>query len=297
MSMVVWINYAIVAGQFIFIMLAIYMLLSLFPNRLHASQWHKRLWGWRQREPSDKLLALLRLKSEELLGDERAILLGGCGWELSVLSYCVYRRILIIVFSVVFSVLVLGLSMSIWPFNMRMLIITLLTLAGIIVLIWDLYWLKLYRELRAVAITSEIYSISHQLLYFEDSNLHIHTKLRRCLPYSKLLRKDMETLLAEWYHDPAAALQAFKRKIATPEGTSFVETISALHKQHDNSFYELLRAHLRDYKMRLALAKESRKETSSYVLFVIAGIPILYTFQVFLYPWVQEVNKLMSMMN
>ncbi|MNG35727.1 hypothetical protein D3C84_1225380 [compost metagenome] len=50
----------------------------------------------------------------------------------------------------------------------------------------------------------------------------------------------------------------------------------------------LLRQRIQDYKEKLEMAKESRKETTSYFLFVIAGIPILYTFQVFIYPWVRE---------
>lgn len=292
-----WLEYFIVAGQFLFSMAAIAMLLSLLPAGMKASLIYKRLWGWRRNEPSTQLLKLLRLKRDELLESERAIMLASCGFELSVLSYSVFRRLLMVVCYGLLSVLLLGIYCRLWQLNLIVGSMTGAASIAITMLNWDMYWLKLYREMRAVAITREIYAISRQLLYFEDSNLHIHTKLRRCLAYSKLLRKDMETLLAEWYHDPGAALQAFKRKIGTPEGISFVETIAALRQQHDASFYELLRAHLRDYKERLELAKESRKETSSYVLFIIAGIPILYTFQLFLYPWVQEVNKLMSLMN
>ena len=36
----------------------------------------------------------------------------------------------------------------------------------------------------------------------------------------------------------------------------------------------MLRTHIRDYKERIELAKESRKETSSYVLFVIAYLQL-----------------------
>jgi len=290
-----WVDYAIMVGQFSFSFIALLMLFSLLPSKTDLL--YKRIWGWQKHEPSAKLLRILRIDRDMLLHSERAILLAGCGFELSVLTYFVCRRLLLGGCTTLLVTLVTGIYYGIWHASMQIFSVVACVVAALCTLIWDRYWLKLYRELRAVAITREIYAISHQLLYFEDSSLHIHNKLRRCLPYSRLLRKDMETLLAEWYHDPATALNSFKQRIGTAEGISFVESIDALRQQHNASFYELLRAHLRDYKERLELAKESRKETGSYVLFVIAGIPILYTFQVFLYPWVQEVNKLMSLMN
>lgn len=290
-----WIDYAIMLGQFSFSFMALSMLFSLAPSK--RGTLYKRIWGWQKYEPSIKLLRILRIDREMLLHSERAILLAGCGFELSVLTYYTCRRLLLSGCVAMLLALVAGIYYGVWHASMQIVSVAVCLIAALCMLIWDQYWLKLYRELRAVAITREIYAISHQLLYFEDSSLHIHNKLRRCLPYSRLLRKDMETLLAEWYHDPILALNSFKQRIGTAEGISFVESIDALRQQHNASFYELLRAHLRDYKERLELAKESRKETGSYVLFIIAGIPILYTFQVFLYPWVQEVNKLMSLMN
>ncbi|MFC6333876.1 hypothetical protein ACFP56_14710 [Paenibacillus septentrionalis] len=292
--MAVWLDYMIVAGQYIFSLVALLMIFSLLPSR--ESKLYKRIWGWQKLEPSDRLLRVLRLDRDALMYSERAVLLANCGLEWSVLTYAVSRRLLLALFIVVLLILSFGISLGFWHASLLVINLIIISLLSFAALLWDQYWLKLYRELRAVAITREIYAISHQLLYFEDSSLHIHSKLRRCLPYSRLLRRDMETLLAEWYQDPVSALQGFKQRIGTAEGISFVETIDALRHQQHEGFYELLRAHLRDYKERLELAKESRKETSSYVLFVLAGIPILYTFQVFLYPWVQEVNKLMSML-
>ncbi|MCM3634674.1 hypothetical protein [Paenibacillus camelliae] len=291
-----YIDYAVLLGQFCLSFIALLMLLSLLPAA-KTSVVYKRIWGWQKHEPSAKLLRLLRIDREQLQNSERAILLAGCGFELSVLTYYTCRRLLLGGCTLLLLALTAGIYYRILHASMAVVSVAACIIAALCMLLWDQYWLKLYRELRAVAITREIYAISHQLLYFEDSSLHIHNKLRRCLPYCRLLRRDMETLLAEWYHDPALALNSLKLRIGTAEGISFVECIDALRQQHNASFYELLRAHLRDYKERLELAKESRKETGSYVLFVIAGIPILYTFQVFLYPWVQEVNKLMSLMN
>src|SRR5690606_24764736 len=104
--------------------------------------------------------------------------------------------------------------------------ITELVLLGLLIVVWiDQFWLKAYKQSRTITITREIYAISHQLLYFSDSQLHIHTKLRKCLPYSRVLRKDMEILLADWYHDSSEALQRFKQRVGTDEGMGFVETI------------------------------------------------------------------------
>lgn len=71
-----------------------------------------------------------------------------------------------------------------------------------------------------------------------------------------------------------------------------METLDALRLHESPEYYELLRVRIADYKEKIELAKESRKESTSYFLFVIAGIPILYTFQIFIYPWVREGQKL-----
>lgn len=150
---------------------------------------------------------------------------------------------------------------------------------------------------RSERMTKEIYMISNQLLYLAGSSLNIHTKLMRCLPYARVLRGELQRLLGEWYHDAEGAMNRFKQRIGTEEGLSFTETIHSLRLHESEEYYRLLRERIQDYKEKLDLAKESRKETASYLLFVLAGVPILYMFQIFIFPWVQEAQKLFSTLN
>jgi hypothetical protein len=104
-------------------------------------------------------------------------------------------------------------------------------------------------------------------------------------------------MLGEWYHDSEGALRRFKLRLGTEEGVSFAETIDSLRMHEDEQFYELLRERIHDYKEKLEFAKESHKESASYLLFILAGIPIMYTFSVFIYPWVREGQKLFDTLN
>lgn len=99
-------------------------------------------------------------------------------------------------------------------------------------------------------------------------------------------------LLQEWYEDPEEALYRFRIRVGTDEAYSFAETLSALRQGESESFYDLLRQRIADYKDSLELYKEGRRESYSYVLFVLAGIPIMNTFRVFIHPWVEEGRKL-----
>ncbi len=169
--------------------------------------------------------------------------------------------------------------------------------AGAVLLLFDKPWLQGMKGWRTQRMTKEIYTISNQLLYLSGSSLNIHTKLMRCLPYARVLRGDLQRLLGEWYHDAEGAMTRFKLRIGTEEGLSFVETISSLRLHESEEYYRLLRERIQDYKEKLDLVKESRKESASYLLFVLAGVPILYMFQIFIYPWVQEAQKLFQSLN
>lgn len=265
------------------------MLLKLLPER--SFRW-KRLSFLKLHSsaPSERLLRLFGIKKEHSAYQERAILLAGCGILFDPAWYMLFRQL---VMTIGMGIGTLSLALfrnelaSIW---FQALIILPLLLAGAL---WvDRTWLRAVQKMRSLQFTKEIYVVSNQLLYFADSNLNIHAKLMRCMPYTKAMRVDMERLLAEWYHDPALALRQFKLRVGTEDGMSFVETIDAIRQHESSQYYELLRIRISDYKEKLELAKDSRKESTSYVLFIIAGIPILYTFQVFIYPWVREGQKL-----
>lgn len=150
---------------------------------------------------------------------------------------------------------------------------------------------------RRERLVKDIHAVSKQLLYYEGSKLNLHSKISRCLPITTVMRREMELLVNEWYEGAAAAIENFKQRIGTEEGHSFAETIDALRLSDDQRYYALLKQRMMDYKEKLELQKESKREANSYVLFVLAGLPIINTFRVFIYPWVQEGQKLFESLN
>ncbi|MFD0588792.1 hypothetical protein ACFQZE_12395 [Paenibacillus sp. GCM10027627] len=278
-----------VVGQLLFAGIAVYILLKLIPRRSSRS---KRLafLKWRTVPVSDRWLKLAGVSRESAVYQEREWLLAGSGLTADPGWYMVARRMALAA-CLTLSTLVIGIwHQSLTDMKAGLLaVIPLLAAGGLMI---DKWWLGALRKLRAIQLTKEIYVVSSQLLYLSDSALHIHTKLMRCVPYTRVMRGDIERLLAEWYYDPAIALRQFKLRLGTDDGMSFAETIDALRQHESGQYYELLRARIADYKEKLELAKESRKESTSYILFMIAGVPILYTFQVFIFPWVREGQEL-----
>jgi hypothetical protein len=284
-----WLRAATAAGQVLFGTAAIYMLLQLLPRR--PARWRRlAALNWKTSPAPEGWLRALRISRSHPSCMEREALLAGCGISADPAWYLLLRKVAIFVLPF------MGGSAFVW-YGGSLLSIASQLLAGLPLLLTaallaDKAWLRSLRKLRALQMTKEIYRVSNQLLYLSDSALHIHAKLARCVPYTRTIRSDLERLLAEWYHDPSLALQRFKQRIGTDDGMSFVETVDALRLHESREYYDLLRIRIADYKEKLELAKESRKESTSYVLFVLAGIPILYTFQVFIYPWVMEAQQL-----
>ncbi|PYI51619.1 hypothetical protein [Paenibacillus flagellatus] len=163
---------------------------------------------------------------------------------------------------------------------------------AVVLLVFDRTLLEAFGKHRSQRIMKEIFVLSNQLLYYAGSKMSLHAKLTRCVPFSRTVRADLQLLLHEWYEDAEQAIRRFKRRLGTEEAYSFAETINSLRLNEHGSYYSLLRERIQDYKEKLELARDSRKETTSYVLFVIAGVPILNTFRIFVYPWVQEGQKL-----
>jgi hypothetical protein len=276
-------------GQYVFGAAAFYALLQLLPQR--PARWkHLAVLSWRTKEAPVKWLKLLRISRQHSSFMERELLLAGCGVTADAAWYVIARRFLLL------AVQGLILMASVWYERINAFVPLTYIGPGLLLFMLflhiDLVWLRSIHKLRALQVTKEIFSVSKQLLYLSDSSLHIHAKLLRCIPFTRTMRHDLEQLLAEWYHDAGEALQRFKQRLGTDEGLSFVETLDALRLHESPQYYELLRVRIEDYKEKIELAKESRKESTSYFLFIIAGIPILYTFQVFIYPWVREGQKL-----
>ncbi|MCR2803342.1 hypothetical protein [Paenibacillus soyae] len=284
-----WAAAGAVLGQFVFAAFGLYALLRLLPRR--PVRWKRLAFlTWRKTPAPDSWLKMFGIRREGPSYQERELLLAGCGFAADPAWYLLVRR------AGIAACLALA-ALAAVLFQDRLLSVAMQLLGGIPLLAaflmkLDRVWLRALRKMRAMQLTKEIYVISNQLLYLADSTLNIHTKLMRCVPYTKVMRGDLERMLAEWYHDPAVALREFKQRIGTDDGMSFAETIDALRQHESVEYYELLRVRISDYKEKLELAKESRKESTSYALFIIAGVPILYTFQVFIYPWVREGQKL-----
>lgn len=282
------------AGQLVFGAIAIYAILQLWPRRINRWK-HLTLLSWRTKQAQDSWLRMLHVKRDSSSFLERELLLAGCGITGDAAWYMLARKVLFTIISLMI-VAVLALHEPLSSYISLTYFIPCLFIILLFLYI-DLVWLRSIRKVRALQMTKEIFIVSKQLLYLSDSSLHIHTKLLRCVPFTRLMRSDLERLLAEWYHDAGEALQRFKLRLGTEEGLSFVETLDSLRLHESQQYYELLRARIEDYKEKIELAKESRKESTSYFLFVIAGIPILYTFQVFIYPWVSEAQKLFQSLN
>lgn len=242
-------------------------------------------------------LSLFGISEQGLQASGKERLLLESGLRVDPLLYELLRRMLMLLGAALAAVGYVGLRyrwglLSIEP--------AYVLAAGLIVLVllgFDRMALESLGKYRSHQIMKDIYALSNQLLYYNGSRMSLHAKLGRCLPFCRAIRGDMRLLLNEWYEDAEQAIKRFKKRLGTEEAYSFAETINSLRLNEHGSYYTLLRDRIHDYKEKLELAKDSRKETTSYILFVVAGVPILNTFRIFVYPWVQEGQKLFDALN
>lgn len=169
--------------------------------------------------------------------------------------------------------------------------------AFIFILQWDRWILEYGRRKRGKRIARDLHHVSQHLLYFEGSRLNLHTKLMRCSTFISVIRQEWHEMLNHWYYSAEEAIEGFKNNLGTIEAAHFAETLKAMHVQDSHAFYQLLRERIEDNKIKGVMDREEQKEARSYILFVLAGIPILNTFQIFLYPWVQEGTRLFNSLN
>jgi len=278
--------------QFILIAAATFFILRLASKR--KARWpHLDLLSWKKQSVPESLLRFFLVSREKRKFAERELLLRGCGFAADIGWYFVWKHIAIVLTGGMLAAALILIRLQIaLPASISPSIIIALAAVALLFLYFDKSWMRSIRKIRTLQITKEVYIVSNQLLYLSESHLHIHAKLTRAVPFTRVIRSDLEQMLADWYHHPRQALQRLKERLGTEEGMSFIETIDALRQHESTHYYELLKQRISDYKDKIELAKESKKESTSYVLFVLAGIPILYTFQVFIYPWVKEGQKL-----
>jgi len=293
-----WMAFTSYALLFAALFVALRPLLQLLPRP--RRRWKSGRWGRKmaRRDWPVWFLRLCRLSDPVRLA-ERGQLLAAAGIpaSLTVVQYELLRRAAGLFFLILGSAGGIGCRRPELPLPVSPVCLIVFSLAGGILLVFDRTILAAARKQRTYRIVREIHVLSNQLLYYSGSGMNLHSKLGRCLPYTRALRRSLQLMLNEWYQDPDAAIRRFKRSLGTDEAHSFAETLQALRLGESETFYRLLRERIRDYKEKLELAKDSRKETVSYVLFVIAGLPIMNTIRVFIYPWVMEGQKLFQSLN
>lgn len=290
-----WIQMFSYIVLFFFLFIAIYFAMHFLPRA--TPRWRKLQWIHLYQTPKhpNRLMQLFWIQPAKLKVREQQ--LRAAGIQVNAVWYEIGRRaVLAILTTLLTTIYIIDKSFMAWNAN-QMTILSICVLTGVIIVISDRVFLEMIKKYRNEMIIKEIYDISNQLLYYSGTRMNLHHKLTRCLPYTRMIRRQMEVLLNEWYHDPEIALDQFKHKLGSDEVYSFTETLRSLRLNESDSFYHLLRERIQDYKGKIELTKESKKETVSYVLFVIAGLPILNTFRVFIYPWVMESQKLFQTLN
>ncbi len=284
-----WISHVI-------LFLLLFMMIYYLSQALFKGHRNQRLYTRKKDYHQRRLFKFLRLvllipSPTNRSIRERQQLLTGCGLLWSAEIYLLMKRLLMMTLLLIFIIMVLLERLyGALSFNFR--VIEILFITFLVLVMLDKPFMESYMRHRRQRIIGDVYMVSRQLLYYTGSSMNLHTKLVRCLPYANSIRNELFMLTNEWYHNAAYAIGRFKQRVGTEEGYSFAETLNSLRQHESEQYYELLRHRVQDYKEKLELTKEGRREAVSYVLFVMAGIPILFTFRLFVYPWVAEGQKL-----
>lgn len=279
--------------------LAFYYAFQSLPYRKRRFRFGLAKWTspGRRMTPPMVLMRLLLISPGADAREEKQQLLDGIGFPLHVLLYEAVRRIGIAAAAVAAGAAYMGFRQPAFTLYLPPAYVLAGAVSFGLLLLFDKFTLAALNKQRSDRIIKEIYVLSHQLLYYGGSQMNLHSKLTRCLPHVRTIRSEFHLLLNEWYYDAEEAIQSFKRRVGTDEAFSFGDTLSAIRQNESEAYYRLLKQRIQDYKDKLDLLKESRKETVSYALFVMAGIPILNTFRLFIYPWVQEGQQMFQTLN
>lgn len=287
-----WLEQLSLAALFVLVFVALYKLLASWPRR--RGRWPVLRWNklLRRKDYPAGWLKVLGIRLDSPALEHRRQLLARSGFQADPVGLEIGRRV-----ALAFACILLGAGTAMWRLHVWEGLVqpVYVMLVGAIVLVFasaDRMLLESIGKQRGQLIMKEIYALSNQLLYYNGSKQSLHQKLARCLPFTRIIRGDVQLLLNEWYSGADQAIRRFKERLGTDEAYSFAETINSMRLYESDSYYALLRTRIQDYKEKLELAKDSRKETTSYVLFVLAGLPIMNTFRIFIYPWVMEGQKL-----
>lgn len=256
----------------------------------------RRRIAWTGRRHTRRFRLLLVPGRDHPAMRNRQSLLQACGLQVDAAAYTFWKRLCIIVATV--SLAGMWQVMRLASGNRSVYVTLVLFLLTIIAaLIMDGFLLEKMKNLRRYRIIREIDAISRHLLYTGGRSINLHGRLLSCLPFTRVLRAEWYRLTADWYHGAAEALRQFQDRLGTGEARAFAETLNALRQYEDDSYYDLLRERIADNKEKMELLRESRKEALSYLLLVLAGVPIMFTFRLFIHPWVVEGQKLFQLLN
>ncbi|MEY4479633.1 MAG: hypothetical protein RLZZ267_311 [Bacillota bacterium] len=159
------------------------------------------------------------------------------------------------------------------------------------------YALKLFEKRRQARQVNELIIMIRQLLYFRDIPINLHAKLRKCVPVVRVIRSDLMKLCTEWYEDPEKAIQLFRYRVNNQHAEGVCDTLISIFQYEHEDYYTHLESRMNQLKQVQKQNKETRKESRSYVLFILSGLPLIHSFQIFIYPWLIEGNQLFDQLN
>lgn len=226
----------------------------------------------------------------------RQALLAACGLHLDAVAYTCWKRLAVLTAAAGGPAAWLLARESatgrgphaLWP----------LAVAGLLaLLLFDGPLLERLQQVRRYRIMQELDAIGRHLLYTGGLRINLHARLLRCVPLVRVLRTEWYRLTADWYQGAEEALRRFRERVGTPEARDFAETLNALRQYEDDRYYDLLRERIADNKAKMELLRESRTEMIGYVFLVLAGVPVMYAFRLFLYPWVAEGQRLFQLLD
>jgi hypothetical protein len=103
--------------------------------------------------------------------------------------------------------------------------------------------------------------------------------------------------VTEWYEDPKLAIEQFRDRLNNEHADGLCETLLSIFQFEHDEFYNHLQARMEDLKFVQRQLQEARREKRSYVLFVLAGIPLLHSFQILIFPWLSQGTGLFQQLN
>lgn len=154
---------------------------------------------------------------------------------------------------------------------------------------WVSRWQRKSREKRQLI---DLICCMRQLLYLRDLPLNLHSKLQKCVPVTTAIRVPLVHLIHEWYVDPLQAISKFRSTLRHDQADGFCDTLRAMFEVGEAPFYGHLQSRMDDLKLLLRQQQEAQKETRSYIFFILAGIPLIHSFQLFLYPWLAQSSSI-----